>query len=116
MTTKEIMARFQSYYGLEYGNGAFAVDCEDWLDRLSDNTRQYLYGETIRVHQRKWRTLPDIAVWEEVVASARQKARSAILNVPARAMIADNEPNLSRDEVAKVLAIAVRILTTGGEE
>lgn len=75
-TYNEFIKQIENYYGLQYGNNFEIKLIQDYLKGYFNEHQLYaLFDETIRVHSKKWKTLPDIAVFQEII---RDKVKPAM--------------------------------------
>lgn len=70
MTTKELMARCQDYYGLQYTPGMGAVVIQ-YLETVRDDYKPHLFAETVKAHSVSFKSLPDVSTFEGVYDLAK---------------------------------------------
>ena len=66
MTVDQFLQRTENYYGLRYRDAQVKV-VEGYLKRQPAAFLERLYAETLKAHSAKYRSLPDIAVFEPIV-------------------------------------------------
>ena len=74
MTTENMIAGFQDYYGLEYqrGQGRMLVH---YLDKIADNVKPYLFAAVLKKHSSTFKSLPDIAILDGCYDDAWTEAK-----------------------------------------
>jgi hypothetical protein len=70
MTTKELMARCQDYYGLQYSTGMGAVVIQ-YLEMVCDDYKGHMFAETVKAHSVSFKSLPDVSTFEGVYDRAK---------------------------------------------
>ena len=70
MNTKELMARCQDYYGLQYSTGMGAVVIR-YLETVRDDYKGHMFSETVKAHSVRFKSLPDVSTFEGVYDLAR---------------------------------------------
>ncbi len=103
MTLQEFIRDLQGYYGLAYRPGQQPAIAQ-YLSVFGPSELQSLYDETLRGVSSAYKTLPDIAAFEEArtrIAQDRLQDRPEIYT--RFQLSAPEEGTLSRDEVAQQL-------------
>lgn len=70
MTTKQLMQKCESYYGLQYSRGMGDVVIQ-YLDTVRDDFKSYLFAETVKAHSVSYKSLPDVNIFEDAYELAR---------------------------------------------
>lgn len=73
MTAKEFVFELENYYELKYSKGV-QNHLGLWLKAKNELFLSALFDEVIKTHSRRWKCLPDIAIFEECKAEAMEKA------------------------------------------
>jgi hypothetical protein len=97
MTTEQFLVQMQRYYGMAYGDEGPVI--ERYLQSKSNRWRAELAAMVIMRHSRKWKCLPDIAIFEECAKDVRDRMSAA--NAPPALPEPDGEDR--REEVAACL-------------
>jgi len=75
--TDLMIAKLQEYYGMAYPEGMGKVIVQ-YLDGLDDSFKPYLMAETFKAQSASFKALPDVAVFESVMKSARASWEEAL--------------------------------------
>ena len=95
MTTKDLMARCQDYYGLQYSTGMGSVVIQ-YLETVRDDYKGHMFAETVKAHSVSFKSLPDVSTFEGVYDKARDDFEASRPKVP---MIAIEAPSdMASDE------------------
>jgi hypothetical protein len=65
MNTKDLMARCQEYYGMQYSPGMGAIVIQ-YLDKVPDKIKPHLFAEVVKSHSVSFKALPDVSIFEGV--------------------------------------------------
>lgn len=65
MNTKDLMARCQEYYGMQYSPGMGAIVIQ-YLEKVPDKIKPYLFAEVVKTHSVSFKALPDVSIFESV--------------------------------------------------
>jgi len=65
MNVKEFVTEMQAYYGMQYPEG-MRKQILAYLEPKDGDVLEVMAGLTFRRHSARWKTLPDIAFWEEL--------------------------------------------------
>ena len=95
MTTKELMARCQDYYGLQYSPGMGAVVIQ-YLETVRDDFKGHVFAETVKAHSVSFKSLPDVSTFESVYDLAKAdfeatRPQNPILAIEALSDLATKE-------------------------
>lgn len=102
MTLEDFISRVQNYYGVSYHIG----QQEAIVEYLGAKTPEYLsalYKTCLLRFSSKWKTVPDIAIFEEVRDEVLQRMREYQRSVAAEEPILIEEREISREEALENL-------------
>jgi hypothetical protein len=105
MTVKQFVIKIQAYYGLTYPEGQ-RDDLLEYLTKRSERWLDALYKAVIRNVSSQYKSLPDIAVFEqkEVREMATDFLDMAALEAPSDAPLAIEERYATSEEVENFLS------------
>lgn len=89
MNTKELMARCQDYYCLQYSPGMGAVVIQ-YLETVRDDYKGHMFAETVKSHSVSFKSLPDVSTFEGVYDLARADFEASR---PQKTILAIAEPS-----------------------
>lgn len=69
MTTEQLIAECQTYYGMEYSRGMGRVVMQ-YLDTIPDKVKPFLFAQTVKSHSSSFRALPDVSTFEAAIEEA----------------------------------------------
>lgn len=99
MTMAEFVQSVQAYYDVKYPAGQRA-DILAYLRGKSDDYLDALYATCKLRYSAKWKTAPDIAIFEELKEEARGHLRVTRKALPEP----ETMPELSQDEIDAIFA------------
>lgn len=65
---EDMMQAFQDYYELKYSTKV-AEEIREWFGAIRREYARAVYSEVVRIHERRYRSLPDIAVINKAVSN-----------------------------------------------
>ena len=67
-THNDFITQIENYYSLRYANTFETKLIQDYLrDHFNEQQLTALFFEAIQIHSKKWKSLPDIAVFQEII-------------------------------------------------
>ncbi len=107
MTAKEFIINIQEYYGLKYRKGKQANMVFTYLSKKSDRFLDFLFETTVSGFSGQYRTLPDIAIFEELKNDAYEDMQAHELEVQQdlkrKAIASETEAIVPPEEARKFL-------------
>jgi len=85
VTTREFLAEMERYYGGHYNGKGEGPVIARYLDGKSDRYRDELAQVVVLHFSRKWKMLPSVADFEELVGETRDRMAAASVKLPAPA-------------------------------
>jgi hypothetical protein len=109
MTTEDFKTKLQQYYGMAYPVGQRDI-INEYLCSLPVDYIEPIFKKVILLHSSKWKSLPDVAIFEEakqsikdVVEDRRMRERQEMIKIEY-----NDEPILTREEI--ICSLVDRVL------
>lgn len=107
MTAKEFIADIHEYYGTQYRKGKQRNMIYTYLSKKSSKYLDSLFEVTVKRFSGQYKTLPDIAIFEELTDEVYEDIQARRLEIQQdlsrKAIAADTEPVVSPEEARKFL-------------
>jgi len=100
MTMKDFLKNVQDYYGQKYPEGQKPFIAK-YLGQFNERALDHLFAKTLTTISSKYKTLPDIATWEELRADIKKLMESEQLEADLRRpAIEDKSEFASPEQIA----------------
>lgn len=102
----DVLNSFEGYYGLKYRRPQRAV-CDQWLAKIPERNHGILFAEVVRIHPGTYKSLPDVAIFEQAMAAFRERVaeinREEANRLTHEGLRLLEEDAMPKDEIARIL-------------